>query len=104
MGSAFFGWIQERVRAGRYVISKHAELERSEENIDVIEIEKGVASGLLLEDYPADPRGHSCLIAGFSGGRWIHLVCGQKNDWAIIITVYVPLAPYWRTPIHRGES
>lgn len=29
------------------------------------EIERVVLQGELIEDYPEDPRGHSCLLLGF---------------------------------------
>ena len=30
----------------------------------------------MVEDYPDDSRGHSCLMLGFGkGGRPIHVVC-----------------------------
>jgi hypothetical protein len=85
------------------VVSKHAEVERLEEDIDADDIETCVHDGFLLEDYPEDPRGRSCLVAGYADGRWLHIVCGRKKESVIIITVYVPKPPYWETPTLRGD-
>src|SRR6185295_4044884 len=100
----FLPWIQARIRSGRYVISRHAEIERFIEDIDVENIEMSILNGILVEDYPEDKRGRSALIAGPADFRWIHVVCGRKGDWVIIITVYLPKPPHWETPVQRGES
>jgi hypothetical protein len=57
-----------------------------------------------LEDYPDDPRGHSCLVLGFNRtGQPIHTVWGLlPTDWVRLITVYVPKPPKWIDPWTRG--
>jgi hypothetical protein len=55
-----------------------------------------VKNGEIIEDYPDDTRGHSCLILGKGdGGRPIHIVCSPKNDFLAIITAYIPTADEW---------
>lgn len=97
--------IQERIRVDRYEFSIHAENEREDEHILVAELEQSVLSGKLLEDYPEDPRGHSCLIMGFaSSGRAIHSVWGLLPDDRVrVITVYIPLPPKWIDPWTRRK-
>ena len=89
--------IRMQVRANKYEFSLHAEREREDEHIFVRDLEQSVLSGELLEDYPNDPRGHSCLIVGFTeNGRAIHTVWGLLPDHRVrVITVYVPLPPKW---------
>ena len=89
--------IREQVRSDRYEFSLHAEHEREDEHILVEELEQSVLSGELLEDYPGDPRGHSCLVLGFTqAGRAIHSVWGLLPDGRVrVITVYIPLLPKW---------
>ncbi|MGC9358484.1 MAG: DUF4258 domain-containing protein [Anaerolineae bacterium] len=60
-------------------------------------------SGELLEDYPEDPRGHSCLVLGFTPkNRAIHSVWGLLPDGRVrLITVYLPLPPKWIDPRRR---
>jgi hypothetical protein len=53
-------------------------------------------NGEVIEDYPDDPRGHSCLILGRGEeGRSIHVVCSPKDEFLAIITAYVPSADEW---------
>jgi hypothetical protein len=99
----FLPWVQRRIIRKEYLLSRHAQLERLEEDINIQDIQTAILRGILLEDYPEDPRGHSALISGFSDGRFIHVVCGQKKNWAIIITVYIPKPPVWETAEKRGK-
>ncbi len=88
--------ISEKIRRGEYEISLHAEKERYAEDITIPDIEASIFAGEILEDYPTDPRGPSCLILGYSQGRAIHIVCGKTStDWIRIITVYLPKLPKW---------
>ncbi len=98
--------VRAQVRASDYSFSFHAEREREDEHIFVQELEQSVVSGELLEDYPDDPRGHSCLILGFTRtGRAIHSVWGLLPDGRVrVITVYLPLPPKWVDPrTRRGQ-
>jgi len=100
--------IRKKVIDGEYEISFHAEKERYSEDISIPEIESTILNGEILEDYPTDPRGESCLILGYSGGKAIHIVCGYTTLKSIrIITVYLPKPPKWideRTRRTKGES
>ena len=84
--------IQDLVRAGGYELSKHAERERQADKITVVELEEALTGCEVIEEYPTDPRGPSCLTVGFSGRRPIHAVCALKSDpeEVLIITVYDP--------------
>ncbi len=95
--------IQRQVKASNYEFSLHAEHEREDEHLRVDEIEQSVQSGELLEDYPDDPRGHSCLILGYTEeGRAIHSIWGLLTDSRVrLITVYIPLLPKWIDPRTR---
>ena len=54
--------IQQLVKQGTYEFSVHAQQERLEEDLDVTEIEEAIIQGEILEQYPDDPRGESCLV------------------------------------------
>jgi len=89
--------IKAHFSQGNYEISFHAEKERYAEDISLADIETAVLNGEILEDYPGDPRGASCLILGYTEGRTIHVVCGYTSVHAIrVITVYLPKPPKWR--------
>ena len=91
---------------GRYEFSEHAERERIHDHFTVDEI-KGVAiNGELIEDYPEDPRGHSCLMLGWGkDGRPIHVVLAiLPTDVVRFITVYEPTRPKWINPWTRARK
>jgi len=61
-------------------------------------------NGVILENYPDDPRGASCLVLGKTGERNVHIVCGRNTDgWLVIVTVYIPGLPKWKTPKERNR-
>ena len=95
--------IREQISKNDYEFSIHAKREREDEHILIEELEQSVKLGELLEDYPDDPRGHSCLILGFTqDGRAIHSVWGLLPDRRVrVITVYIPLPPKWTDPRTR---
>lgn len=56
--------IRDKVRQGEYEISFHAEKERCAEDITIPDLETALCNGEILEDYPDDLRGPSCLVLG----------------------------------------
>lgn len=64
------------------------------------EVEFVIETGELLEDYPDDPRGHSCLIGGRLS-RPIHVVCAPKAQYLAIITAYPPDPDQWADDFSR---
>ena len=57
---------------------------------------KDIEQGRVIEDYPTDARGHSCLILGWgTSGRAIHVVCVPKDDYLAVITAYLPDETEW---------
>jgi len=57
--------------------------------LTVDEVVEALRNGDIFEDYPKDPRGHSCLILGFTRqGRPIHIVCAPKDEFLVIVTAY----------------
>lgn len=70
--------------------------------ISTSDVRAVIESGELVEDYPEDPRGHSCLLLGFGANdRPIHVVCSPKDDYLAIITAYVPDADKWTADFRR---
>jgi hypothetical protein len=58
------------------------QMTRPERMIATTEIEAVVMAGEIIEDYPEDTRGHSCLMLGFGrNNRPIHVVCAPKDDY-----------------------
>lgn len=72
--------IRRLVRAGKYEFSVHAERERQTDKITTEDLERALIRCEIVEDYPDDPRGASCLVLGFAAERPIHVVCALKQD------------------------
>jgi len=72
------------------------EMNAEDEMITIDEIRHVVFQGEIIEDYPEDKRGHSCLMFGISEGkRPVHVVCAPKDEYLAIITAYIPLLDKW---------
>ncbi len=98
-------WILERIRKGEYYFSKHGDQERQNDNLTIAEVEEALLGGRILEQYEDSGRGESCLVAGFTeAGKPIHIVCGRRGGWLVIITVYIPRPPKFKTLYERGEK
>jgi hypothetical protein len=99
--------ILEQVRAAaaqRMLFLPHAvrQMSRPDQMIRTAEIRSVIASGELLEDYPEDVRGHSCLLMGLGdAGRIIHVVCAPKAGYLAIITAYLPDPSRWSADYRR---
>lgn len=89
--------IRERIARGRWRISDHALQRCDERDLDAGDLVGCLVEGEVLEDYPDDPRGHSCLVlCRLSDGSSLHVVCGtDSDDWLVIITAYRPEGPKW---------
>jgi hypothetical protein len=61
------------------------------------EIRETIADGEIIEDYPDDKYGPSCLILGYTqAGRALHVQCSYPTRPLIkIITLYEPDANLW---------
>ena len=90
--------IQEKVKQRQYLLTSHAERERESDKITTHEIEEALLSHQteVIESYPDDIRGRSCLILGFTkSGNPLHVVCGPRGEELIVITVYRPDPKQW---------
>lgn len=90
--------IRKKVKQGRYIISfTHTEKLR-QRRIKAEHIEQAIETGVIIEDYPEDRRGPSCLILGFAGKRPLHIVCGRlEAKEVLIITAYEPDTIEWES-------
>lgn len=89
--------IKDKVGQGRYAVAfTHTERLR-ERRIRTQDIEQAVKVGAIIEEYPDDPRGPSCLILGLVGERPLHVLCGRlESDEILIITAYEPNREEWQ--------
>jgi hypothetical protein len=78
---------------------------RPERMIRREEVFKVIIEGRVIEDYPEDPRGHSCLMLGFgSEERPMHVVCAPKQDYLAVITAYLPDEGEWSRDFTRRKE
>ena len=72
------------------------QMSRPDRMITTSEVRRAIYIGNVIEDYPEDPRGHSCLIHGHGKDeRPIHVVCSPKPEFLVIITAYLPNDEEW---------
>lgn len=78
------------------------QMNRLERMISPREVREVIFSGQLIEDYPEDPWGHSCLLSGSTHlNRIIHVVCSPKDEYLAIISAYVPDPERWEEDFTR---
>jgi hypothetical protein len=78
------------------------QMSHPERMIKPSEVESVLLTGEVIEDYPSDPRGHSCLLMGFVGDlQPIHVVCSPKDEYVAVITAYRPDSEQWSSDFRR---
>ena len=96
------------VAAKRVLFLPHAvrQMSRPERMISTTDVRAVLTSGEVIEEYPDDPRGPSALLLGrAAGGRALHVVASPKEEYAAVITAYVPDPMIWSEDMKtRRES
>ncbi len=90
--------IRVKIAARQYEFSKHAVDQTIMRGISIAELEKAISNrSEVIEDYPEDKYGPSCLILGFSmDGRPLRIQCSYPSRPLIkIVTVYEPDPDLW---------
>ena len=80
-----------------FEFSLHATDQTILRGIHVDEIREAIQTGEIIEDYPDDKYGPSCLILGLTKtGRPLHIQCSYPGRSLIkIVTVYEPAPTEW---------
>lgn len=92
------GDIRDKIALREYEFSRHALDQSILRGISVRELEQALASrSEVIEDYPQDKYGPSCLLLGFTNaGRPIHVQSSYPTRPLIkIITLYEPDPDLW---------
>ena len=89
--------IREKVLANAFEFSQHAVDQTILRCISVQEIREAIGNGKVIEDYPEDKYGASCLVLGFTtNGKAIHVQSSYPSRPLVkIITVYEPDPNEW---------
>ena len=89
--------IRRRVEWGDFEFSQHAVDQAIIRHISVQELREAIAGGEVIEVYPEDKYGPSCLIFGMTRvGRPIHVQCSDPSRPIVkIVTVYEADPALW---------
>jgi len=90
--------ICKKVALRQYELSRHAVDQSIKRGIRIVEMEEAFANRIeMIEDYPDDKYGPSCLILGFTrAGRPLHVQCSYPDRPLLkIITLYEPDPGRW---------
>ena len=100
--------VRRLVDAGDVRISEHGYDEMAEDGILVRDVLAGVATAILVEDYPAFGKGPSVLVLQKDAlGDPIHVVWGLPKGQsrpAVVVTAYRPDPSRWSSNfVERGK-
>lgn len=89
--------IRQKILMGEYEFSQHALDQLIKRRILIREIPEIILQGEIIEDYPDDKYGASCLIFGLTlNNRVLHVLCSYPTRPLIkVITVYEPNLQDW---------
>lgn len=90
--------IQAKIVRREYEFSRHAVDQSIVRDVGVAEMEDAMTSRAeVIEDYPDDKYGPSCLILGFTrSGRPLHVQCSYPSRPILkIVTLYEPDPSRW---------
>lgn len=88
--------IRARFAGDQFEFSIHATDQAILRHISVQEIREAMQGGEIIEDYPQDKYGPSCLVLGFTrAGRCLHIQCTYPVRTIKVITAYEPDPAEW---------
>ncbi|MGD1275726.1 MAG: DUF4258 domain-containing protein [Tepidisphaeraceae bacterium] len=89
--------IRAKFLRDEFEFSRHAVDQTIRRSISVAEIRQAVAAGAVIEDYPKDKYGPSCLVFGRTDdGRALHIQISYPSHPILkIVTLYEPDPDQW---------
>ena len=89
--------VRDKIFTDQFELSKHAVDQSITRRIGMQELRDAVAAGEVIEDYPNDKYGPSCLVFGTtSAGRPLHVQCTYPSRTPVrMITLYEPAPDRW---------
>jgi hypothetical protein len=89
--------IRAKLAGDQFEFSKHAVDQSILRGISVQEVRQAVSTAEVIEDYPSDKYGPSCLLLGYTAaGRALHIQCSYPSRPVVkIITLYEPDPDQW---------
>ncbi|WP_227003876.1 DUF4258 domain-containing protein [Salicibibacter halophilus] len=93
--TGYFEYNTTKYSGRKWWFTNHALQKCDQRGIDIEKLVMSLVQSELVEDYPDDLRGHSCLILSFVDRKAVHTVCGLHENGTVFITVYYPDLPKW---------
>jgi hypothetical protein len=89
--------LRSKIATNQFEFTKHAVDQSILRGITVQELREAIEHGQVIEDYPQDKYGPSCLVFGMTkADRPIHIQCSHPSREMIkIITMYQPDPEQW---------
>jgi hypothetical protein len=89
--------IRKKIAQSQFEFTQHATDQSILRRISVREVRDAIANGEVIEDYPEDKYGPSCLMLGMTqAGRPLHIQCSYPSRPLLkIITLYEPDPRRW---------
>ena len=107
MTSRGIGEQAKHAAARRLLFLPHAvrQMARPDRMITPGEVRAIIEHGEVIEDYPEDARGHSCLLRSRGNAkREIHVVCSPREDYLAVITAYLPSEDEWNSDLRTRKT
>ncbi|HEX9917823.1 MAG TPA: DUF4258 domain-containing protein [Pyrinomonadaceae bacterium] len=89
--------IREKFAAGQFEFSRHAVDQSILRRISVRELREAMVAPEIIENYPDDKYGPSCLLLGYTlARRPLHVQCSHPSRPVLkVITLYEPDSSLW---------
>jgi len=96
--------IQKAIRYAEIGLTLHAQQQMTTRRIKVSEVREALlsSSAEVIEDYPGDPRGSSCLVCGQAAGRVLHVHISHPPE-IVVITAYQPDPARWEPNLKKRK-
>jgi hypothetical protein len=96
--------IQQAAQAAELFFTDHAVRQMAKRSIMDTEVCEAIQAGQIIEEYPADKYGPSCLIFGRTrADRPLHVQCSQPPG-VRVVTTYEPDPDEWESDLIRRKS
>ena len=96
--------IRAKIWSNDYLLTLHASDRAAQRAIFGHEIEEAILDSEVIEDYPNDKYGPSCLIMGKTlQGKVLHIQVSYPPKVSVI-TVYVPSLTDWEADLKTRKS
>ena len=89
--------LRSKMASDQFEFTEHSVHQSIIRRISVQEIREAFAKSQLVEDYPDDKYGPSCLVLGFTlADRPLHILCSHPSRPLVrIVTLYEPDPDEW---------